>query len=199
MKTITQSDEPAVTSDPDVTLRVIIGRIKSGDTEAYSTVVRTFERRVTSFCTALLKDRIAVEEVTQETFIRAYRYLDSYDSDRPFYPWLARIAFRLAQTRLSHRRSGELPLTAELDKPAGTVNPLDNLIKDEQSRALWRQVLDLPAGERAAVVLFYQQELSVRQVAEALGVTAGTIKTFLFRARRHLRQRLTESRGGDRT
>jgi RNA polymerase sigma-70 factor (ECF subfamily) len=195
---MTPSEQPVETYDPDVSLRAIIVRIKSGDTEAYSTVVRTFEKRVTSFCTALLKDRSAVEEVTQETFIRAYRYLGSYDCDRPFYPWLARIAFRLAQTR-RNRRSCELPLTAELDKPAGTVNPLESLIRSEQSRALWQQVLDLPAGERAAVVLFYQQELSVREVAEALGVTAGTIKTFLFRARRRLRQRLTETTRGERT
>jgi RNA polymerase sigma-70 factor (ECF subfamily) len=196
---MTPSDQPAETSDPDVSLRTIIVRIKSGDTEAYGTVVRTFEKRVTSFCTALLKDRTAVEEVTQETFIRAYRYLGSYDCDRPFYPWLARIAFRLAQTHRSRRRFRKLPLTAELDKPAGTVNPLENLIRNEQSRALWQEVLDLPAGERAAVVLFYQQELSVQQVAEALGVTAGTIKTFLFRARRHLRQRLTDTMRGERT
>jgi RNA polymerase sigma-70 factor (ECF subfamily) len=195
---MTPSKQLIETYDPDVALKTIIGRIKNGDTEAYSTVVRTFEKRVTSFCTALLKDRSVVEEVTQETFIRAYHYLGSYDCERPFYPWLARIAFRLAQNHRS-RRSHELPLTVELDGPAGTVNPLENLIKNEQSRALWQEVLNLPAGERAAVVLFYQQELSVRQVAEALGVTAGTIKTFLFRARRRLRQRLTDSKRGERT
>jgi RNA polymerase sigma-70 factor (ECF subfamily) len=195
---MTPSKQLIETYDPDVALKTIIGRIKNGDTEAYSTVVRTFEKRVTSFCTALLKDRSVVEEVTQETFIRAYHYLGSYDCERPFYPWLARIAFRLAQNHRS-RRSHELPLTVELDSPAGTVNPLENLIKNEQSRALWQEVLNLPAGERAAVVLFYQQELSVRQVAEALGVTAGTIKTFLFRARRRLRQRLTGSKRGERT
>jgi RNA polymerase sigma-70 factor (ECF subfamily) len=110
---------------------------------------------------------------------------------------LARIAFRLAQTYRSRHRSDELPLTAELDTPAGTVNALEDLIRNEQSRALWQEVFDLPAGERAAVVLFYQQELSVRQVAEALGVTSGTIKTFLFRARRHLRQRLTDPDRGE--
>jgi len=196
---MTPPDQPAETSDPDVPLEAITRRIKSGDTEAYAAVVRTFEKRVTSFCTALLKDRTAAEEVTQETFVRAYRYLGSYDTDRPFYPWLARIAFRLVQTYRSRRRSGELPLTAELDKPAGTVNALEDLIRNEQSRALWQEVCDLPAGERAAVVLFYQQELSVRQVAEALGVTSGTIKTFLFRARRHLRQRLTDANRGEKT
>jgi RNA polymerase sigma-70 factor (ECF subfamily) len=150
---MTPSEKPAETSDPDVSIKTLIDRIKSGDTEAYGTVVRTFEKRVTSFCTALLKDRTAAEEVTQETFIRAYRYLGSFDCERPFYPLLARIAFRLAQNRRSRRRSSELPLTAELDKSAGAVNPLENLIRNEQSRALWQEVLGLPSGERVAVVL----------------------------------------------
>ena len=194
---MTPPDQPAETSDPGVALKTVIVRIKGGDTEAYGAIVRTFERRVTSFCAALLKDRTAAEEVTQETFIRAYRHLGSYDPGRPFYPWLARIAFRQAQAYRSRCRSGELPLTTEHDKPTGTVDPLEDLIRNEQSRALWQEVYDLPAGERAAVVLFYQQELSVRQVAEALGVTSGTIKTFLFRARRHLRQRLTDPDRGE--
>ena len=112
---------------------------------------------------------------------------------------MARIAFRLAQNHRSRCRSGELPLTTELDSPTGTVDPLEDLIRNEQSRALWQEVYDLPAGERAAVVLFYQQELSVRQVAEALGVTSGTIKTFLFRARRHLRRRLAGPDRGEKT
>jgi len=154
---------------------------------------------VTTFCTCLLKDRAAAEEVTQETFIRAYLHLDSYDRERPFYPWLARIAFRQAQTYRSRCRSGELSLTTELDSPAGTADPLEDLIRNEQSRALWQEVYGLPAGERAAVVLFYRQELSVRQVAEALGVASGTIKTFLFRARRHLRRRLTAPDRGEKT
>jgi RNA polymerase sigma-70 factor (ECF subfamily) len=193
---MTPSDQPAETIDPDDSLKAIIVRIKNGDTEAYGTVVRTFEKRVTSFCMALLQERTTAEDVTQETFIRAYRYLGSYDTDRPFYPWLARIAFRLAQTHRTRRRSADLPLTVEPKRLAGTVNPLEDVIRDEQSRALWQEVCELPAGERAAVILFYQQEMSVRQVAEALGVTSGTIKTFLFRARRHLRQRLTDiSRG----
>jgi len=195
---MTPPDQPADPSDTDDSLETILVRCKGGDTEAYGAIVRTFEKRVTSFCIALLKDRVTAEEITQETFIRAYRYLGSFDTDRPFYPWLARIAFRLVQTYRS-RRPSELPLTSELDRPDGTANPLEGLIRDEQSRALWQEVCDLPAGERAAVILFYRQELSVAQVAEALGVASGTIKTFLFRARQHLRKKLTDIKQGEKT
>ena len=66
------------------------------------------------------------------------------------------------------------------------------LIADERSRGLWQKVAALPSGERTAVILYYRDEVPVRDIARALGVTTGTIKTLLFRARRHLRSRLQE-------
>jgi RNA polymerase sigma-70 factor (ECF subfamily) len=195
---MTPRDPSADDSYPDVALGSLIRQVRDGDTEAYGPVVRSLESRLTSFCVTLLKNRTAAEEVAQEAFIRAYRYLDSFDPERPFYPWLARIAFRLAQSQRSRRRPAEMPPRAEPGHPADRPSPLDDLIRDERSRSLWKEVWDLPAGERASVVLYYRQDLSVREVADALGVTSGTVKTFLFRARRHLKQRLTAlDRGED--
>ncbi len=71
-----------------------------------------------------------------------------------------------------------------------TADQLTALITDEGDRRLWRSVSALSSGERTAVVLFYRQGMKVRKIAYALGVTDGTVKTLLFRARRHLRQRL---------
>ena len=73
---------------------------------------------------------------------------------------------------------------------ASTADQLTALITDEGDRRLWRSVSALSSGERTAVVLFYRQGMKVREIAYALGVTDGTVKTLLFRARRHLRQRL---------
>ena len=69
-------------------------------------------------------------------------------------------------------------------------DPLGTVIADEESRRLWDAVQGLPGGERAAVLLFYRQELKIREAARLLGVSSGTVKTLLFRARRHLREAL---------
>ena len=66
---MTPPDQPSEASDPDASLKSITVRIESGDTEAYGAVVRTFEKRVTSFCIALLKNRTAAEEVGAEAFV----------------------------------------------------------------------------------------------------------------------------------
>jgi RNA polymerase sigma-70 factor (ECF subfamily) len=70
---------------------------------------------------------------------------------------------------------------------------LNTLIADERDRRIWQAVAALPSGERTAVILYYREEMAVRDIAGALGVTSGTIKALLFRARRHLRQRFEAS------
>ena len=64
---------------------------------------------------------------------------------------------------------------------------------DEENRHVWNAVSSLPSGERTAVTLYYRDEMPVSDIARALGVTAGTIKTLLFRARRHLRERMART------
>jgi RNA polymerase sigma-70 factor (ECF subfamily) len=181
-----------MTSREESSVADAVARVQGGESEAFSIVVKAYERRLLSLCLALLGDFPAAEEVTQEAFIRAFRYLDTFVLRRPFYPWLAKITVRLVQQHRSRRRTPELPLTVDIDRVGPTDHPLITLIQDERTHELWATVLELPERERAAVILFYRQELTLRETAHALGVTSGTVKTLLFRARRHLRKSLPE-------
>ena len=78
----------------------------------------------------------------------------------------------------------------QAQEPQSTDAALHELISDEQGRRLWRAVATLPSGERTAITMYYRDEMSVGDIALALGVTSGTIKTLLYRARRRLRGRL---------
>jgi RNA polymerase sigma-70 factor (ECF subfamily) len=178
-------------SDPD---REAIRDVRAGDRNAFGRLVERYQGRLFGLVVVVMRDRAAAEEVTQDAFFRAYTRLDRYDERQPFYPWLATIAVRLAQNRLhqqgrTRRREGTL-LEAGLEPGEGPA-PLNTLIADEGSRRLRRAVNALSSGERSAVMLYYADELPVRDVARALGVSTGTIKTLLFRARRHLREMLT--------
>jgi RNA polymerase sigma-70 factor (ECF subfamily) len=75
-------------------------------------------------------------------------------------------------------------------EPAASPGALAALITSERSRGLWQAVAGLSSGERTALLLHYRDEMSVLEIARALGVSTGTIKTLLFRGRRHLRDRL---------
>ena len=175
-------------SDEDV-----VRDIRGGDHEAFAQLVHSYQRRLFGLVLMMVREPAGAEEVTQDAFVRAYAHLDSYETHRPFYPWLATIAVRLAQNWLRSRgRTARREGTAleDVAEPGGRPVALSALIEEETSDTLWRAVAALPSGERTAVVLYYRDQLPVRDIARALGVTTGTIKTLLFRARRHLRERL---------
>jgi RNA polymerase sigma-70 factor, ECF subfamily len=164
----------------------------AGDAPAFTALVEQYQHRVFALSLMILRNRPAAEEVTQDAFVRAFLNLDRYDAARPFYPWIAAIAVRLAQTwlrrRMQHAGREDDPLDAVSD--AHTDAPLRELISDERSRRLWSLVTSLPRAQSAAVFLYYKEDMKVDEVAQTLGVTSGTIKTLLSRARHTLRERL---------
>ena len=163
--------------------------VRAGETEAFGELVELHKGRLMSLCVALMRDVHAAEELAQDVFVRAFRYLETFDDRRPFYPWLAKIAYRLALARWQRRRR-EVPLPEDAhDRIAGNAadnDPLCGLVADERARRLWRAVQDLPDGQRTAAVLYYCQGMDTRTVAQVLGVSTGAVKTFLFRARKRL-------------
>ena len=164
----------------------------AGDATAFTALVEQYQHRVFGLSLMILRNRPAAEEVTQDAFVRAFLNLDKYDAARPFYPWIAAIAVRLAQTwlrrRTQHAGRDDSPLDAVSDAQAD--GPLRELICDERSRRLWSLVTSLPRAQSAAVFLYYKQDMKVDEVAQTLGVTSGTIKTLLSRARHALRESL---------
>lgn len=164
--------------------------IRAGDREAFGRLVESHQNRLFGLALMMLRDPAAAEETTQDAFVRAFLNLDRYDAGRPFYPWLATIAARLAQDRLRRRMRREEREGASRDPndaPDVAADPLGDLIAAETGRRLWQSVAALPAGQRTAVFLYYRQELSVAEISSVLGVSAGTVKTLLFRARKRLR------------
>ncbi len=174
----------------------VVRDVRRGDREAFGHLVRRYQGRLFGLALVMVRERAGAEEVTQDAFVRAYTCLSQYDETRPFYPWLAAIAVRLSQNWLRRhgrqvRREGtSLDDAPEPCESAETGSPIDALIADDRSAWLWQAVAGLPSGQRTALMLHYRDAQPVADVARALGVTAGTIKTLLFRARRRLRERL---------
>lgn len=178
-------------------MRSAVRAVRGGDHEAFGRLVKLYQRRLFGLTLMMVRDPSGAEEVTQDAFVRAFTHLDLFDEHRPFYPWLATIAVRLAQTWLRRNvrvTTGEGTALEPGRDPAATApDPLGQLITDERGRHLWRAVAALPSGERTAAFLYYRQEMKVSDIARALGVTSGTVKTLLFRARRRLRHTVKQT------
>lgn len=189
--------ESAETSETAV-VRTAVGAVRDGDPEAFGQLLELYQRRLFGLALMMVRRPEGAEEVTQDAFVRAYTRLDLYDERRPFYPWLATIAVRLAQNWLRRHARVSIREGTQIDpeRDAGsTTDPIDELIADERGRRLWRAVAALSSGERTAVALHYRQGMKVSDVAHALGVTSGTVKTLLFRARRKLRDTVDAAAG----
>ena len=173
--------------------RDAVRAIRGGDREALAHLVQRYQGRLFGLVLMMVRRPTAADEVTQDAFVRAYMHIDQYDERRAFYPWLAAIAVRLSQNWL-HRQARtadrEGVALEDAPEPASDARALNGLIADERDREIWGAVAALPSGERTAVILYYREEMAVRDIAHALGVTVGTVKTLLFRTRQHLRQRL---------
>ena len=159
-------------------------RFGAGDVQAYATIVRRFQASILTLCVAILRDRQAAEELAPDVFVQAYQRLATFDVRRPMKPWLAKIALRMAQQRWRERarEARNLDAAAKREHAECEPEPADRLQVDEESELLWRAVHDLPLGERTAVVLYYRESMTVKEVAKAMSVSPGTVKTHLFRA-----------------
>ena len=178
--------------------RIAVGLVRAGKRNGFARIVEIYRQRLYGLAIMMLGDPAEAEELVQDAFVRAYTRLALYDETRPFYPWLATIAVRLAQTRLRFRQRRPVEPLERLENdgegagraehPDESVeDPLEELITAESARRLWARVSALPSGQRTAVMLYYRQEMKVGEIATALGVSEGTVKTMLFRARKKLR------------
>lgn len=166
-----------------------------GDTRAFDTLVERYRDRVFSLAFRILGETSAAEDAMQESFLRAYTRLPLYDPAQPFSTWLlcltARVCLNARRNRATEQR--HLEQAAKAMPSAPTIE--ERLYEREQRRTLQRLLMRLPAPQRAAMLLYYYEELPVAEVACALEVPEGTVKTWLYRGRESLRRWLEEELG----
>lgn len=183
---------------PDAALARAAAR---GDRLAFGRLVDLHKRAVFGLCIRLLRDPEESRDAAQETFVRAYAAVATYDAAQPFAPWLLRIARNHCLDQLRRRvpASAQVHLDAEPEdgaparELADTDAPApDALLERAQTRtALEAAVAQLPPNYREVVHLFHVEHLSYKEIATTLDVPIGTVMTWLHRARGRLREALS--------
>lgn len=158
---------------------------------AFRAFVVRYERMVFALLSRMLGRGSEIEDLAQETFVRAYRAFPKFDPDGPAQvsTWLLTIATRLALDVRKKKRLEVAPIDESTDA-AGTSTPELALERRELGRALADAAAALPDDQRAALVLAEYHGLSILEIAQALGVPENTAKTRLFRAREKMRASL---------
>lgn len=168
----------------------LILRAGQGDTTAWETLVGQYQEAVFRLAYLLLGDADEAKDVAQETFIRAFRALDRFDSTRPLRPWLLRITTNLAY----NRRRAVARYLAALQRlvrlaPEEPLTPApDETLPREDTSMLWQAVRRLNSVDQEIIYLRYFLELSVAETAEVINMAPGTVKSRLSRALERLRR-----------
>ena len=162
---------------------------RRGDDEAFARLVEAYQLPVFNLCFRILGEAAEAEDASQETFLRAYRSLASYDPQRKLSSWLLSIASHHCIDRLRRRRLVSLPLEdlGPAEDPADPGPGPEASLADAESRRDVRRLLDhLAPQDRAAIVLRYWYDLPVEEIGETLGLSVSAVKSRLHRARRSM-------------
>ncbi|HOE40965.1 MAG TPA: RNA polymerase sigma factor RpoE [Rhodoferax sp.] len=175
---------------------MLVERTVAGDQAAFGLLVIKYQRRIERLIGRMVRDVDLVEDIAQETFIRAYRALPKFRGDSQFYTWLYRIAINTAKKFLLElkrdptvsqstleRRSEEDETFQPKSEPSTEETPESVLAAKEIGQAV-NAVLDaLPVDLRQAITLREMDGLSYEEIAEVMNCPVGTVRSRIFRAR----------------
>jgi RNA polymerase sigma-70 factor (ECF subfamily) len=180
--------------------KALLDRIRKGDKTACAECIELHSAGIYRLALRLMRNPAEAEDVTQETFLSAFRGIGQFDGRSGLRTWLFRIAYNAALMRLRRKEPESVPVEEAADPEGGAPVPRElfdwcclpeeEMEKAEVREALNRAINGLPEILRAVFVLREQEGLSTEETAAALDVSTDTVKTRLHRARMQLREAL---------
>jgi RNA polymerase sigma-70 factor (ECF subfamily) len=168
----------------------LVARTLRGDVRSYEELIGRYERLVGRVLYPYARREISVEDLMQETFLRAYDRLETFNPDYRFKTWLLAIANNLGVDTLRRRRE-IVEFNPETHAEAGGGPEVEALAAD-RSRSVQEAVATLPETYGVPLILRYSEGLSYAEIAEVLDITIPAVKSRLFRARNMMAERLAE-------
>lgn len=178
----------------------LVAGAKTGDARAFELLVQRHQGKIVSLAHRITRNREDAEDVTQQSFQKAFIHLEKFEGESSFSTWLTRIAINEALMLLRRKRgSREVPISESgtedefalpLDIPDSGPNPEDSCLRREQDRILSAAINRLTPGTRKAIQLRELDERSTEETAQVMGLSVGAVKARVFHGRRKLRKTL---------
>ena len=171
----------------------LVERAQQGDTKAFEMLVVKYNRRLGRLLSRFIKDEHEVNDVVQESFIKAYRALPNFRGDSAFYTWLYRISINTAKNFLANNNkrpimssditNGDGEVMDVVEQVADNLTPEAELMNKHILQTVESAVAKLPEDLRRAITLREMDGLSYEEIAEVMQCPIGTVRSRIFRAR----------------
>jgi RNA polymerase sigma-70 factor (ECF subfamily) len=176
----------------------VVKKILRGQPELFGVILERYQRPIFNFIYRFYGNYDLAEDLTQETFLRCYQFLKSYDQKRKFSTWLYTVARNLCIDHLKRHKSGrEISLDQTLPaverREAGRspeASPQIKCIRNQEDARLLEALGELEPSRRMVLILFYFQGLSYQEISETLSVPVSTVKIRIFRAKKSLLEKM---------
>ena len=206
---------PAVQRDRHMSLSdreidwALVQRVQNGDMRAFEALVNKYQRKVGRLLSRMVRDPDDIEDIVQDSFIKAYKALNNFRGESAFYTWLYRIAINTAKNFLVASNRRPIALREGNDEESETFDDSDTLSDMATPESVYssrqiaatvnKAVEDLPEELKNAIVLREIEGLSYEEIAEVMGCPIGTVRSRIFRAREAISERLKPllDRSGD--
>jgi RNA polymerase sigma-70 factor (ECF subfamily) len=177
---------------PDV---LLVWRLRQGDRDACVELIRRHHQKVYGYLRWLGADSPLAEDLTQETYAKAWAHLEALHEAASLRSWLLAIARNEYLQWCRAKRADEQTIANPPDCPDESPSAEESVSRAERDQRLWHAVAQLEADSQETLALHYFQELSLREVGAVLGLPTGTVKSRLSRALESLRSVLTKGDG----
>ena len=169
--------------------QVYIDKIINGDTNAFSILVERYKDLVYTLAIRMVKHKEEAEEITQDTFIKAFKSIDKFKGDSKFSTWIYRVAYNtcLDVIKKNKRLQSNVPINEYTEHEVKAIdNALDIMEAKERSVVIKNCIEKLPSEDAFLMTLYYYEELSLDEIADITGLKANNVKVKLFRSRKKL-------------
>ena len=166
--------------------KLLVKNLKQGREEAYMQLVEEYGNKLLKTCYLILKDREEAEDVVQETFIKVFNKIDTFQEKSGLYTWIYAIALNLSRDRIRIKQD----ILELKDEWIGNEDVESQVEMNIDRELLRKEIFTMNSLYREILVLFYFEELSIKEISNLLNEKEGTIKSKLFRGRNMLKESL---------
>lgn len=175
----------------------LIKKIQAGDSNAFRLLIQQYQRLVSHIVFQLIPQPKDREDLCQDVFLQVYQNLGSFKFESKLSTWIGRIAYNRCLNYLEKKRT---PLYDDLSGtelsletlPEQGIQPDEAIAANDRSVRLQREIENLPFHFRTIITLYHLEQMKYQEIAEMMQLPEGTVKSYLFRARKLLKQRLLD-------